>query len=362
VAGAYMDRQTWDDPAGIEDYVTFPAGTIPAYFTFRNNSDAVFAQATFDLGRYVQSLAGLSLTTGLRRTWEDSFTRTVIIAPPAAEGDVDSDYTSYNVTLDYDISSNVHTYVTARDAYKSGGVNGPVPGSSPYRTYDPEKLTDVEIGLKAEFATDNFEVRANIAAYRGDYDDIQRTTAEYIPEFDVFLNVTRSAAKGRIQGVEFNGMLGTVFGLTLLGSYSYIDSEYTKVADANAGAILDGAPFPYTPEHKYSVGARYERQLASIGTLVLSANYAHQSKVSTAQTNQSYYKYLPGYGLLTVGIDLNDIGGQPLDVGFFMSNATDETEPVGVLDQYATGPSFATALTYTEPRMYGIRIGYRFGE
>ena len=44
-----------------------------------------------------------------------------------------------------------------------------------------------------------------------------------------------------------------------------------------------------------------------LGTLALSANYAHQSQVSTAQTNQSFYRYLPGYGTLTAGIDLREI-------------------------------------------------------
>ncbi len=363
VAGAYMDRMTWEDPAGIQEYTFFPVsvlvGTVSAFFTQENHSEAIFGQTTFDLGHYTPSLMGLSLTTGLRYTWEHSFTSTTIIAPPAVEGSVDDDYLSYNVTLDYDINPHVHTYVTARDAYKSGGVNGPVPEDSAFRTFPAEQLSDVEIGLKSQFSTDSVEFRANIAAYRGDYQDIQRTTTENVD--GVLLNVTRSAAEGRIEGVEFTGTLGTAIGLTLNGSYSYIDSEYTKVNDDSAAAILEGAPFPYTPKNKYSVGASYDTQLGSWAKLVLSANYAHQSEVSTAQSNQSFYKYLPAYGSLTAGIDLKDVAGRPLDIGLFMSNATDETKPVGVLDQYATGPSGTVGLTYMEPRMYGVRIGYRFG-
>ncbi len=364
VTGLYMDRQTWDDPAGIEKYTAFPlsvlVGTIPAYFTYRSKSEAIFGQTTFALGHWVPSLEGLSLTTGLRYTWEDNFSSTIIMAPPAAQGSVKSNYLSYNVTLDYDLNDNVHAYVTARDAYKSGGVNGPVPDGSAYRTFPPEKLSDVEIGLKSQFSTDDLEVRANLAVYRGDYQDIQRTTPETVG--GVVLNVTRSAAKGRIQGAEFTGTLGTRFGLVLNGSYSYIDSAYTKVSGASAEAILAGAPFPYTPKNKFAIGASYDLPLQSLGTATLSLNYAHQSEVSTAQTNQSFYRYLPAYGMLTASIDLRDVGGQPLDLGLFVSNASDTTKPVGVIDMYNTGPSYGTALTYTEPRMYGIRIGYRFGE
>ena len=38
---------------------------------------------------------------------------------------------------------------------------------SQYRTYAPERLSDVEIGLKSQFSLGNVDVRANLAAYRG---------------------------------------------------------------------------------------------------------------------------------------------------------------------------------------------------
>jgi iron complex outermembrane receptor protein len=364
--GGYLDRQSWSDPAGIEQYFFFPLGTlvptISGFFTQTNKSEAVFGQATVDLGKLSPSLTGLSVTGGLRYTWEHSFTSQTIGGPPAVSGSVDSDYPSYTATLDYDVTPGVHVYVTARDAYKSGGVNGPVPVGSAFRTYAPERLSDVEVGLKSQFSIGDMDVRANVAAYRGIYDNIQRTTAEAVqtPAGTVLLNVTRSAAKGKIQGVELNLAVMPVEGLTLNGSYSYIDARYTKVADASAGAILNGVPFPYTPKHKFSIGGSYEAPLGSAGDLVLAVNYARQSKVSTAQTNASFYNFLPAYGLLNASIGLKDIGGRPIDLSLFANNITNEAKPVGVLDQYAQS-SGQVGLTYTEPRMYGVRIGYKFG-
>lgn len=361
--GGYVDRQTTADPAGIEQYTSFPIGTlippISALFSSSNHSEAVFGQATVDMGKVAPALTGLSLTGGLRYTWEHSFNSTQIIAPPAVTGSVDSDYLSYTATADYDITGGVHAYVTARDAYKSGGVNGPVPTGSPFRIFPPERLSDVEVGVKSQFRVGGVEVRANVAAYRGIYDNIQRTTTETVQ--GVALNVTRSAAKGRIQGVEFNGAIVPVRGLTLNGGYSYIDAKYTEVADASAGAILNGAPFPYTPKHKYSVGATYEAALGAAGNAFLSANYSHQSRVSTAQTNATFYNFLPAYGLLNGSLGLRDVGGRPLDISVFATNLTKKARPVGVLDQYAAFPGFVS-LTYTEPRMYGVRVGYRFGQ
>lgn len=364
--GGYLDRQSWSDPAGIEVYTFFPIGTliptISGFFTQTNKSEALFGQATVDLGKLSGALSGLSITGGLRYTWEHSFTAQTIGGPPTVSGSVDSDYPSYTATLDYDVTPGVHVYVTARDAYKSGGVNGPVPVDSEFRTYKPERLSDIEVGLKSQFSIGNVDVRANLAAYRGIYDNIQRTTAEVVetPGGTIPLNVTRSAAKGKIQGVELNLAVMPVQGLTLNGSYSYIDARYTEVADASAGAILDGAPFPYTPKHKFSIGGSYETALGGAGDLVLAANYVRQTKVSTAQTNSSFYNFLPAYGLLNASIGLKDIGGRPIDLTVFANNITNEAKPVGVLDQYAQS-SGMVGLTYTEPRMYGVRIGYRFG-
>lgn len=359
--GGYLDRQSWNDPAGIENYTQFPTGaltpTIPFYQTLRNSSEAVFGQLTADLGKFTPALTGLSLTAGLRYTWEYSFTSTTLIAPPAVTGTAESDYPSYTVTLDYEATDGVHAYITARNAYKSGGVNGPVPVGSPFRTFPPEKLSDIELGLKSQFEVGQVKVRANLAAYRGIYDNIQRTTQETIS--GVSLNVTRSAAKGRIQGIEFNGVIQPVEGLTLNGSYSYIDGKYTRVNDASANAILAGAPFPYTPKHKFSIGGSYEAELGGAGTFAVSANYVHQSSVSTAQTNGSFLNYLPGYGMLNASADLRDVGGMPLDLGLFVTNLTKTTTPVGVLDFYNVLGT--VGLTYTEPRMYGLRATYRFG-
>ncbi len=362
--GGYLDKQTWHDPSGIEQYTYFPIGTlipaVSAFATQRTNSQAVFAQATVDLGKLTPSLTGLSLTGGLRYTWEHTYVSTTIIAPPAVVGTADSKYPSYTATLDYDVTQGVHIYVTARDAYKSGGVNGPVPVGSSFRTFPPERLSDVELGMKSQFTLGSVQVRANIAAYRGIYDNIQRTTTETVS--GVALNVTRSAAKGKIQGLEFNGAIVPVRGLTLNGSYSYIDAQYTQVTDASAGAILAGSPFPYTPKHKFSIGGNYQTTVGGAGDLTLSANYIRQSSVSTAQTNASFYRFLPAYGVLNANIDLRNVGGKPVDIGLFVTNLTKTTKPVGVLDQYNGFPGPGTVgLTYIEPRMFGVRIGYHFG-
>jgi iron complex outermembrane receptor protein len=63
--------------------------------------------------------------------------------------------------------------------------------------------------------------------------------------------------------------------------------------------------------------------------------------------------------LLNLAADWNGLGGSPLDVSLFASNVTDRVYRVGVQALYnSLGYSVQR---FGEPRMYGIRLRYRFG-
>lgn len=359
-AGIYADRVDIAQGGTFEQFpVSLFVGGIPVQADTSAKSQAVFGQATVDMGHFTP-LHGLSLTAGYRYTWEQFSNKLFIFAPPLTTGDGEFDYGSYNLTLDYAFSDDVHAYVTARDAYKAGGLNLGVAEGQPFHEFPPEELSDVEVGVKSQFHVGGAAVRANLAVYNGDYKNIQRTTTEIIQS--VTANVTRAAASGTIRGAEFTGAIVPFesLGLTISGSYSYTESEYGDVVDASAQAILTGSPFPYTPENKYSVSAAYEHDLGDMGSIVFDVSYAHQSSFSTAQTNASFLREIPGYGVLNLSVDWERIGGSPIDVTLFGNNVLDETYWTGVADFYNQAFGVASA-TYGEPRMYGVRLKYNFG-
>ena len=361
--GVYHDDQTWSGPAGIQNYTVFPVSlvtTLEALATQTNSSNAVFGQATVNVGDLVQSLHGLSVTGGLRYTSEQTSTTLAILPGPPAGGVVKSHYPSYTVDIDQSLlGDKAHAYIAIRDAYKSGGDNAGLPASSPYATFAPEELQDVEVGLKSEFRLAEMPIRLNMDYYHGDYSNIQRTTPQDVG--GVILNVNESAAKAVIQGFELNGLIAPVRGLTLTTAYSYIDSEYTKVTPASV-AILQGSAFPYTPRNKVTIGANYEAPLgARLGTLSLSANYTYQSEFSTAQNNLAEVKYLPGYAYVNAEADLRNIGGRPVDVALFVDNLTNATYATGLADFYNGSTVGTVSYTFAPPRMYGVRLRYKFG-
>ena len=371
-AGVYHDEQTWSGPSGIQNDYIVPVdllyGTLEGLAVQTNSSNAVFGQATVDIGHFVDLLHGLSITGGLRYTTERSFESIQIIYPaplsalsgPPEGGSVKSHYPSYTFDVDKSLFGDAaHAYLALRDAYKSGGVNGGLPAGSPFATFAPEELQDVEVGLKSEFKLAEMPIRLNMDYYHGDYSNIQRTTPQVVS--GVVLNVNESAAKAVIQGFELTGVIAPIRGLTLTTAYSYIDSEYTKVTTAAAG-ILAGSAFPYTPRNKVTFGASYEAPLGDrLGTLVVSANYTYQSEFSTAQTNLAEVKYLPGYSYLNAEADLKTIGGKPVDVALFVDNLTNATYATGLADFYNGGGIGTVAYTFAPPRMFGVRVRYKFG-
>lgn len=358
--GGYYDRVKPEKGNLLEsyNYPTFLLGGPVTSYSYRfGNSHALFGQATYKLGHASSALEGFSITAGYRYTWEKQAVQAFTIAPPTSGGEAKFDYGSYTFNLDYQPSRDMLVYIAARSAYKTGGINGAVPATASFRSYAPEKLSDIEIGFKSEFSLGGMPTRLNVAAYSGQYKNIQRTTNELIGS--AILNVVRSAAAGRIKGIEVTGSLEPVKNLTLTGNYSGTDSKYTKIVNT-AEATLLGAPFPFTPKTKYSLGARYEIPLSGdAGTIGFSANYAYQGKFSTSQNNRNRVDGLPGYGLLNLRADWNEIAGRPIDLGLFATNVTQKKYAHGIFDSYNGGLGFLT-LTYGEPRMYGVQLRYRF--
>jgi iron complex outermembrane receptor protein len=91
----------------------------------------------------------------------------------------------------------------------------------------------------------------------------------------------------------------------------------------------------------------------SIGTVVLSADYYHSSKV------QSSDAVLPGYDLVNARFDLNGVAGSNLDLALFVRNVFDK-------DYLASSNVGSAALGtnsgfYGAPRTYGLEVRYRFG-
>ncbi|MGE0408022.1 MAG: TonB-dependent receptor [Amphiplicatus sp.] len=130
--------------------------------------------------------------------------------------------TTYTVSADYKLNDNTLVYAAHRTGYAPGGINNAVAINSPLRVYGPERIKDIEFGVKSNWTLGGVVGTTNIAIYRNWYDDIQRT--DYVhPNV-----VTGNVAKAIIQGFEFDTAIEFTDWFELVGSLTYTDAYYQE--------------------------------------------------------------------------------------------------------------------------------------
>lgn len=328
-----------------------------------DRSHAEFAQGTYDFGGISPVLSGLSATAGYRYTNEYTSSASIIpLTHSDTVGSASFHYGSYTFDLDYKITPDTMVYASLRDAFKAGGFNTTVPISSGLSSYAPEKLVNREVGIKSTNRFWGIETRIDVAAFFGDYTNIQRQAlVSVLTNGGVVapVQVVQNAAEGHINGVEVEAVVIPVTGLQVSLNYAHTDSAYTKILPS-AISLNEGTPFPGLPEDKGSIAVAYTLPLdSSYGKVTLSEDLTLQSRVSVATTAATPYPWLPGYSQLNLRLDWDDIFGKPIDAGIFVTNATNNTYAVGQLD-FSASSGFVTR-TYAPPRMFGVQLRYSFG-
>lgn len=374
VIGGYAERIAPDAADDKDEIIEFGAGPIIQQSLNTDRSIAGFGQGEYDLSSWIE---GLKLTAGARYTGDKRVQAAsqYFITPAVcllADSPVDCRVnsvamfhaTTWNTSLDYQITPSTLVYLAARRGYKSGGFNATAVLPSD-RDFDPEYVRDAEFGVKTDFAVLGMPARVNLAAYRSIYTNIQENAviSEVPGEVET---VTKNFGDGLIWGGELEATLIPVRGLTLSVFYSLIEAHYTKfnIPGPTGPEDLSQLPFPNSPKGKAGFNVRYETPEFSWGSVAVSGNYTYQSRVeftvplvpqfSDPQFGQN------GYSLVNLRTDWNNVMGKPVDIGLFVNNLANK---VYKIFEDATYPTAGfTSGSFGEPRMYGVEARYRFGK
>ncbi|WP_162238792.1 TonB-dependent receptor [Brevundimonas sp. Leaf363] len=332
----------------------------------QDRSQALYGEVRWDADALVP---GLQLSAGYRHTWDRrrQTAATVNLVTGACSGagatppgctlqdEAEFDAGNWSLAGTWELTPDVTAYATARRGYKSGGLNLGQPFAD-RRRYEPEYLTDVEIGLKgrAQLASD-ITLTYAIDAYRGDYRDVQINAL--VADGAAIYNIVENGAEATIQGIDVDGVLA-MGPVALRLAYAYTDAAYDTYSSAIYGDLSD-SPWPYTSRNKGVVGVDWRLpEWRSVAQPVASLSYAFQSG-STFGYEIDPETHEPGYGLLDVLVELRNLAGRPVDLAFFATNVTDEVYRTGVIGLYNT-LGLDTSV-YGEPRMIGARLTARFG-
>jgi iron complex outermembrane receptor protein len=323
-------------------------------------SQAVYGQATYDLSDFVD---GLKFTAGYRYTWDfrglDSHeTRagvpgfTDLQGNPTSEVSVQtrSSAPSWTLGLDYQVLPNTLVYVTARQGYRSGGVNTQAFNASQL-VFKDEKVKDEEIGVKSEWDLEGVHARTNVAAYHTDYsivNGLQET-----------VNLIGNFGTATIDGVEFDGTIIPFEGFEITGDWAYTSAHFNSFLQIATGLEDLGRPFPFVPQNKFSVTPKYTLPLdAAIGKVSVQGTWTHSSHLYLT-TSPGLFEPVTSYDQFDFRADWNSALGYPVDVGLFITNAFNTNYRVGGIPIYATA-GFSTYV-WNEPQMFGAQLKYHFG-
>jgi len=326
-------------------------------------SRAVYTQGTYDLSDFVD---GLKFTAGFRYTWDHRYlaSRTVIngfCANPGSDaqctlmGNGDFHAPTWTIDFDYQLLPDTLVYVTSRRGYRSGGFNSLSVVSD--QSFGPEYVTDLELGLKSTYEVAGMKARTNVAVYRQWYDSVQ--VPDSVFENGQFVSATLNAASAELNGIEVEAALAPTKDLDITASYAYGQAGFTDFASAQAAAANQTFNWTNLPKHKFTIGSTYRLPVdKGIGDISLGFDFTWQDHFFNASVHDPLDK-TPTIALLNLRAQWENMFGYPVDASFFMTNATDRTYLIGDFGLYSSlGTSSGI---YSEPRMFGFRLKYRFG-
>ncbi|QIB67395.1 TonB-dependent receptor [Kineobactrum salinum] len=397
---ALGDRLDWrvgityshDDARSNETQIIFP---LPGSMTTprRSISDttfestALFAQATYDLSAFME---GVSFTAGYRYTWDDREIATRAFAgaspqecalqvrpvpdsgPVAYPGTdlatctrrltLNSQEGTYSFTLDWQPSDHALLYATTRKGYKSGSFNTHAIDPT-IAQYAPEIVTDVEVGLKADWELGSIPFRTNIAAYRNKYDNIQ-TSHTVVDNISgevtaVTLNtdpITGLPNKATIKGYEVEMIVLPISWLQLSGFYSNIDAKYDQFFTISPRMDLAGENIAGLTPESYGISGQVDLPVSGpFETFLATASYFWRE---ANQTNPASSSIVPerDYSSFDARVAMLNLFGSGIDIAVYGRNLGDN---LSCSSNDIVGGLVTTRCS--EGRTYGIELTHSFG-
>lgn len=296
---------------------------------------------------------------------------------------------TYTLGLDYRPTSDLMLYAKVSRGYKAGGINT-FAVRTETRVFQPEKLMSYEAGFKSDWRLGGtIPFRLNATYYFSKYNNIQRPAGDF--------NTVTSAqgaqvlgASAHVQGLEVETSIRPFDLLELAATVSHTDADYKKFEQlvlTPAGQFAcNGGDFPnglvpagevadyscnrfqfLTP---WIVNLRGTLDIPvpeDMGKMSLFVSYSYLSSQNTSPLNPPEFNGVPvepgvtfkAYSLLNASINWRNVGGTGFDATLFGTNLTNKLVPVGNSGVFQTLGVWST--NYGEPRMYGLKLRYRFG-
>jgi iron complex outermembrane recepter protein len=322
-----------------------------------NHQFATFGEITQDLTKQWSVIVGLRYFKSHDSTSDDWSGYFYQPKEPTPTESVSFSKVTYKAGINYKYSDNALFYFSFAQGFRDGGFNTSAGPANPLvpATYQPDTLDSYEIGWKT--VMDGGRFLFNGAAYYMPWKNYQTAV------FDLAIDtVTFNANIGdaRIYGVESNIEYRPIHGLTLSLAGNYNDSVLTSNAYNNPEFVVtSGQRLPFVPYFKGSASARYEMPLGPSFSTYAQFDISYTgdmwSDLNTSTLSSTGRSLQPSYTLSNIRCGLNN-AKDSWGVEAYITNLSN-TRAVIYTNKY----NYDGRETTNEPRVFGLRLKYRFG-
>ncbi len=316
---------------------------------------AVFGEANYPV------LDRLTLTIGARYNYErKSIDQSSTIFGVTSSEQLEDSWNSFTpkAALTYEFSDAVTAYATVGKGFKAGGFNT---GTLQGRSFEPEKVTNYEVGLKSLLL--DGRLRSSISLFHMDYRNLQVEVRRDNGQGAVLLSID-NAATATIRGIELEIEARPTEHLSLDGNVSYLDAKFDRWPDAinnlqgNAPVDVSGNRLPSSPKWAANLGVSYAIPIGIWGSATLRGEYSYKSRTFFRPFEEMDLSQEP-FGLFNARLTFEDADGR-WSIASWIKNLTDEVAAAGMTQFGSSLSGRPRAVILHPPRTYGVTVGYRF--
>ncbi len=344
------------DPVTSRWNENLPAGDV------RNDSLAAFAQLVYALSDRWRVTAGLRFNEDGRQLTSRNARRVagvesctvdpaLLDAPGICRATLPRrrfDYLPWVVGLDYRPAGNALLYAKWSRGHRAGGYNLRGATVANLGTFEPEHVTAVELGARADLLDDR--LRLVLALFRSEFDEVQLIQSELVGGTSQFQLFVQNGGEARINGgeLELTAVLGR---LRLSGSLGIVDAKFTRLKPNVVDATLDSR-FRHAPDATVAIAANWTAA-TTFGRVDLQLDHSWRDDVYFDYDRDSIPQRAFGLWNASARLELAQGG---LDLTVWGRNLADKRYFSRALDM----GTFVSA-SLGDPRSYGLTLRYRFG-
>jgi iron complex outermembrane receptor protein len=265
------------------------------------------------------------------------------------------------VDVSYKINKDAMVYADWAQGFRQGGSNSGLPSgcytSGVTQTYTPDTLNNYEFGWK----TTNLDGKLlwNGALYYMDWKQLQALIydAAVCPSSSYNINV----GDARIYGMESNVDYKVDEHLAIQASVSYTDARVTSAATAAYDTYVNER-LPFAPYFSWSWNARYQRPVSDALQGYVQFDMADKGDMFNGlnpdDKNTGLPRVLqPSYIIMNLRMGVNPGGSEAWLAELYVTNLANKNAII-----YSNTGNFDLRLTVNEPRVFGMRLSYRWGK